>query len=458
MVHWYADILNPKMEDTRHLRICTFNCRSFKNSLPVIHGLCEHHDIVFLQEHWLLPNELGLLNNAHDKFQSYGLSAVDISVDILVERPFGGTAVLYRKSLADQISIIASDESRITGIQLNTDSGPFLLLNVYMPTNYGDESSLELYRDCLAKLHAVITDSDSLHTIVAGDFNCCPGSRFFPEFTGVAADNNLVLSDLNQLNNVITYESDDATKTSWIDHILCSYIADTMIGNINVFNEVVISDHKPVSFSVSCTPSAAHSHLPTTCNSSNFRVPLWNTCDNKTFEYYADYLDKLLQQVHVPSMAMNSDNSPSVIEQFYCDVFACISKATADCIPSKQHSTNDFNVPGWNTYVSEKHDAARKAYMNWLDVGKPKCGYYFDCMKRSRAVFKLALRYCSNHLEQLKADACAESLFDKDPRKFWNSVYKLSNSKASCHISSIGGACGAESVANMWKTHFQELY
>ena len=73
-------------------------------------------------------------------------------------------------------------------------------------------------------------------------------------------------------------------------------------------------------------------------------------------------------------------------------------------------------------------------------------------------MFKLALRYCRNHVEQLKDDACAENLFDKDPRKFWNSVYKLSNSKASCHISSIGGATGADNVTNMWKTHFQELY
>ena len=40
-------------------------------------------------------------------------------------------------------------------------------------------------------------------------------------------------------------------------------------------------------------------------------------------------------------------------------------------------------------------------------------------MKRTRAVFKLALRYCMNHVEELKADVCAESLFDKDPRKFW---------------------------------------
>ena len=34
----------------------------------------------------------------------------------------------------------------------------------------------------------------------------------------------------------------------------------------------------------------------------------------------------------------------------------------------------------------------------------------------------------------------------------------MSNSKASCHISSIGGACGADNVTNMWKTHFLDLY
>ena len=262
--------------DSRYLSICTFNCRSFKNSLPIIHSLCEQHDIVLLQEHWLLPNELGVLNNSHDKFQSFGLSAVDISTDILVGRPFGGTAILYRKSLADQITIIASDESRITGIQLNTDSGPFLILNVYMPTNYGDESSLEMYRECLAKLHAAILDSDSLHTIIAGDFNCCPDSRFFPEFTGFADDNSLVLSDINRLNNVITYMSDDGTKTSWIDHILCSYTADTMIGNIDVINDVIISDHKPVSFSVKCRPLSDDtcSYSQTACNSTYLRVPM----------------------------------------------------------------------------------------------------------------------------------------------------------------------------------------
>jgi len=229
-----------------------------------------------------------------------------------------------------------------------------------------------------------------------------------------------------------------------------------MITEINVINDVIISDHKPLSVTMNCKVLATHS--ADACINSDLRLPMWNTCDQFILSYYADYLDKLLQQVHLPFVALNGNYCPVLIDQFYNDILSCISKATGDCIPSRQHCNNDFNVPGWNTYVCEKHEAAREAYLCWLDARKPKFGLYFDRMKRSRATFKLALRYCKNHVEELKADACAESLFHKDPRKFWNSVYKLSNSKATCHVNSIGGASGAGNVTNMWKDHFQKLY
>ena len=61
----------------------------------------------------------------------------------------GGTAILYRKSLSEHIKVIDSDESHISGIQVNTDTGPMVLLNVYMSTNYADDASLEL--QCAAK-------------------------------------------------------------------------------------------------------------------------------------------------------------------------------------------------------------------------------------------------------------------------------------------------------------------
>jgi len=92
-----------------------------------------------------------------------------------------------------------------------------------------------------------------------------------------------------------------------------------------------------------------------------------------------------------------------------------------------------------------------------MDFGKPRFGYYFDTMKKTRGLFKLALRYCRNHIDELKADACAENLHDKDCRKFWSKIYKISNNKASSHINSIGDATGPQYVTSMWKDHFEKL-
>ena len=62
------------MEEHRR-NICTFNCRSTKSSLNELSELCEHSDLVPLQEHWLLPFEIDCLNTVHKDFLSTGKSA-----------------------------------------------------------------------------------------------------------------------------------------------------------------------------------------------------------------------------------------------------------------------------------------------------------------------------------------------------------------------------------------------
>jgi len=80
------------------LAICSFNCRSVKNSKHETYQLCNIYDLILLQELWLLPNELGILNSVHPHFMSVAHSAVDISSGLLTGRPYSGTAILYRKS------------------------------------------------------------------------------------------------------------------------------------------------------------------------------------------------------------------------------------------------------------------------------------------------------------------------------------------------------------------------
>jgi len=43
--------------------------------------------------YWLLPFDLDVLNHVHDSWLGLGNSAVDISTQVLIGRPFGGRAI-----------------------------------------------------------------------------------------------------------------------------------------------------------------------------------------------------------------------------------------------------------------------------------------------------------------------------------------------------------------------------
>jgi len=237
------------------LRVATFNCRSVKSSLQDVISLCESHDIVCIQEHWLLPHELSLLSSIHIDFYSVGSSAVDISSDVLVGRPYGGTAILYRKSLANVVNILPSSNLSITGIIISTSDFPLLFLTVYMPTEYNDDECLEKYIDVCAHLNAIITDSCTRHVFVAGDFNCQPGSRLYGVLSHFINDNNLVVTDLSLLSvysDSFTYCSDNGANTSWIDHVICSYAMDNTISDMSILYKCISSDHRPISLVVNC--------------------------------------------------------------------------------------------------------------------------------------------------------------------------------------------------------------
>jgi len=68
--------------------------------------LCKRIDFVLVQEHWLLPFEIGYWNNVHPSFLSTGKSAVDVTTTALVGRPYSGTAILFRKELSGCVSTL----------------------------------------------------------------------------------------------------------------------------------------------------------------------------------------------------------------------------------------------------------------------------------------------------------------------------------------------------------------
>ena len=124
-----------------------------------------------------------MLSSIHSDFFAFSHSSVDISDNILTGRLFGGTAVLYRKQLAVAVHTVPTHDPRITAIIFDSSIGPILFASVYMPTDYQDEDSLVNYMDVCGELNSLMSDSSVIHTVVAGDFNCHNGSRFFSNFT-----------------------------------------------------------------------------------------------------------------------------------------------------------------------------------------------------------------------------------------------------------------------------------
>ena len=79
------------------IRISSYNCQSFKRNTGGISRLCNMADILFLQEHWLFPSDLPLLNNVHNDFMSYGISAIDPSDGLISGRPYGGRCCIMEE-------------------------------------------------------------------------------------------------------------------------------------------------------------------------------------------------------------------------------------------------------------------------------------------------------------------------------------------------------------------------
>ena len=102
------------MEGYGELKIVSFNCCGVENKLPIINALCENNHIVLLQETWLLPHNLDILNNAHEDFDAYSVFAVDLS-EGLIGRPYGGLSIMWRKNLSKFFDIVNFDDVRILG-------------------------------------------------------------------------------------------------------------------------------------------------------------------------------------------------------------------------------------------------------------------------------------------------------------------------------------------------------
>ena len=234
------------------INICTYNCKNIQSSIPEINDLCNCHDIVLLQETWMFRNQLPMLSSISNEFVGYGLSSMKDDQQIHTCRPFGGIAMLWRKSLNKYISIVTYDCDRIVGLKFESNSFAALFVCVYLPYDCSD--NFDDYMFLLAKISQIIDEFQTPYVYVCGDFNAntrCT-SQIGDELSQLCRCNSLCLADtLFLLQDTFTFISSSHDTVSWLDHILTTTSGYSILTDACVKTDFITSDHLPLCFTIS---------------------------------------------------------------------------------------------------------------------------------------------------------------------------------------------------------------
>ena len=93
--------------DRAALKVVSYNCRGYNAAKrDYVNNLLSTADILCLQEHWLSDAQLSILGSVNDNFTYAGVSGFDSS-KILQGRPYGGCAIMWRRTLSVQVDIMS---------------------------------------------------------------------------------------------------------------------------------------------------------------------------------------------------------------------------------------------------------------------------------------------------------------------------------------------------------------
>src|SRR3989442_12753511 len=188
------------------------------------------------------------------EFNCYGISSMNskLAQGLLVGRPFGGVAIMWKKCLNFPMKIIDSDEEgRYLAISLNINQKLFIFHGVYFPClSNGVDYEVEI-TNLVAKLELNLSNFPLAYHIVTGDFNFALTKEIkgFVLLKVLLDRFNLFNCDsLNSSTMNYTYAHEGLGHKSWLDHLFVSHNLKSSVSNFVIINnDLNCSDHLPIS-------------------------------------------------------------------------------------------------------------------------------------------------------------------------------------------------------------------
>ena len=111
-------------------------------------------------------------------------------------------------------------------------------------------------------------------------------------------------------------------------------------------------------------------------------------------------------------------------------------------------------VVGWNDHCKYLYSRARTAFLNWVKNGRVRYGDLFEHMKKSRSMFRKALKFCKDNETRLKREKFIRLFVNGDRNKFWKEVRKLNPIKK---IDTIDGFSNTNQIIDVFTNKFKNI-
>ena len=117
-----------------------------------------------------------------------------------------------------------------------------LLVNVYLPTNNGENKEPQLIY--LKRLASIIDDAQEQNVCIVSDLNATPDTTFFTDIQLLCCDHDVVLSDERALPQTsFTHVNQGCHLRMWLDHVMLSPCLYNVMEECAILYDSVSSDH-----------------------------------------------------------------------------------------------------------------------------------------------------------------------------------------------------------------------
>lgn len=431
------------------IKVASFNCFGLKSGCEeYVANLCKKFSIVALQETWLYPWELNAPSSLGDHINSFSLSAVNVNDEIMLGRPYGGITFIWHKDLGTDVTIRQYNTNRILGLSVSINGSSVLFLNVYFPTNSGD--NLDEFIVCHGQLASILESYSEDNICIIGDFNAPIDCNRFVELSEMMREYNVNFHDTVMLPpDTYTHVNNGNLAHSWLDHIALSSALAGTVNDCYTEPDVGCSDHCVIAIIFNI-----HKIQPMAMvqDRSNTEIN-WNFTNRELKTRFNSELDILL--TNVPQRFLTANNANDIdltgFHEFLCQNIIHTGRRVFG-----MKKNNRFNVPGWNDRAKYLNNEVRQAVFNWNIANRPRGGALAATMQRAKARFRHELKFLKQNEDQLRANALLLKLQSGRCNDFWKEIKSLNPKKESLPVT-VDGISGEGNIAKLWGEHFKAI-